>query len=71
MDSEEGVSGRADKPVRDRRCICVFAFAFALPAALEATLAFADCVAAMLTVLPEALTELLRWLGGMVDILYL
>ena len=65
-------------PVLDRRCICVFVFALAFAlvlalaaAALEAILAFADCVPAMSTV-PEALNMVFRcWLrplGGMVDI---
>jgi len=53
--------------VRDRRCICVFAFAFPL-LDLTAVLAFADCVAAMLTALPGARIELLRWSGGAVGI---
>jgi ABC-type amino acid transport substrate-binding protein len=55
--------------------LLVAALAAALAAAaLEADLAFADCATAMLaeaaaaTVLPGARDELLRWLGGVVDI---
>lgn len=56
-------------PVLERRCICDFSFAVPLLALeTEIVLGFAVFVAAILTVLPGALAELLRILGGRVVI---
>ena len=68
--SQKGTGGGGgNKPVLDRRCICVFCFEVRLaPAALEADLAFVVVVVAVAMLTCDAFRCSPWWFGGRVDI---